>query len=258
MGNPAENEKEIAVKTGALYAYIWDQFNRIQWTQFSDDHFMKWSPLPDSNIFKEKIVLDAGCGSGRACRSMLFQGAKKVVGIDMGKGCISNTNERNKDFSGRLEVKLASVLDVPYPDNTFDIVHCDEVLHHTTNPKKGFSELVRVLKPGGKIIIAVYGRGGFMNFAIYSARLFRRLIPLKWTFYLCKLISKNPVVWYSILDCMYVPIRENYYEHEIRRWFEDYNFDNIIRMDSAWGPYAYGRWMKGDGYIKFIADKRSN
>ncbi|HID30088.1 MAG TPA: class I SAM-dependent methyltransferase, partial [Desulfobacterales bacterium] len=165
--NRMDRDTEIALETGELYAFIWDQFDKSQWEQFSDDHFFRWSPLPadmgENNSFKGKVCLDAGCGSGRAVRSMLLAGAAKVCANDVGEGCVRNTRERNRDHSERLEVRLASVLDLPYADATFDLVHCDGVLHHTTNPQKGFSELVRVLNPGGKIVIAVYGRGGLMN-----------------------------------------------------------------------------------------------
>jgi len=255
-GRNSDTDTRIAIQTGALYASIWDQFDAAQWEQFSDDHFHKWSPLPvEQDFFRDKVCLDAGCGSGRAVRSMLLQSARKVCAIDMGEGCIRNTTERNAEFRNRLEARLASVLEIPYPDATFDFVHCDGVLHHTTDPRKGFSELVRVLKPGGKIVVAVYGRGGLMNVAIYTARLFRFLIPRRLMFRACRLLSHNPVTWYAVMDCMYVPIRKNYRAVEIRRWFEQAGLVDIQRMDSTWGPYAKGRWMRGEGYIKFLARK---
>lgn len=248
--------KTAAIETGELYAYIWDQFDQYAWERFSDDHFIKWSPLPVGNDFlKDKVCLDAGCGSGRAVRSMVLSGARRVYGIDTGSGCIRNAIERNKEFSDKVEVKLASVVEIPYPKDFFDFVYCDGVLHHTTDPEKGFAELVRVLKPGGTIVIAVYGRGGLMNFAIYSSRIFRYIVPRRLTFTLCKLFSKNPVTWYAIMDCMYVPIRKNYYEREIHKWFEGEFLLDIKRLDSGWGPYAYGRWMRGEGYIKFMGQK---
>jgi ubiquinone/menaquinone biosynthesis C-methylase UbiE len=254
MVKPMHSDKQIATNTGALYASIWDQFDRSQWEQFSDDHFRKWSPLPvDNDFFQGKQVLDAGCGSGRAVRSMLLSGAAKVCAIDVGEGCIRNTTERNADFADRLDARVATVLDIPFPDATFDVVHCDGVLMITTDPQKGFSELVRVLKPGGTLIIAVYGKGGLMNFAIYSARFFRHIIPQRFTFWACKRLSKNPVIWYAIMDCMYVPIRKNYYASEIHGWLTAAGLTDIVRLDSSWGPYGMGTWMKGEGYIKFIA-----
>lgn len=250
------NPTEIAVRTGALYAFIWDKFDTAEWKQFSENHFKTWSPLPlPEDFFQGKVCLDAGCGSGRAVHSLLEAGAAHVHAIDMGEGCVRNTRERNAAFADRLTVQQASVLAIPYPDATFDVVHCDGVLHHTTDPEGGFRELVRVLRPGGTLITAVYGRGGLMNFAIYTARLFRKVVPQSWTFALCKVLSKDPVFWYAIMDCMYVPIRENYYASEISTWHDQAGLVEYQRLDSSWGPYGMGRWMAGDGYIKFLAKK---
>lgn len=246
----------IASETGALYASIWDRFSREGWERFSDDHFGKWSSLPvPDGFFRDKLCLDAGCGSGRFVRSMILSGARKVCAIDVGEGCIRSTMERNVAHADRLEARQASVLEIPYPDDTFDFVHCDGVLHHTTGPERGFGELIRVTRPGGKVMIAVYGRGGLMNLAIYAARLFRGILPRALTFALCRLFSRNPVTWYAVMDCMYVPIRKNYRAEEVRAWFERAGMRDVVRLDSAWGPYRYGRWMKGEGYLKFLATK---
>ena len=254
-----EQEKQVAVETGALYASIWDEFDEGQWEKFSDDMFFKWMHLPlNRDFFEGKLCLDAGSGSGRATHSMLALGADRVCSIDAGEGCVRNTLERNREFADRLEVKLASVLEIPYPDESFDFVFCDGVLHHTTGPERGFSELVRVLKPGGEIVMGVYGRGGLMNFGIYFARCFRHIIPKKLTLAVCKLLSRNPVFWYTIIDPMYVPIRENYYEREVREWFTRHGLENVVRTDSTYGPYAYGRWMKGEGFLRFMAEKSKN
>ena len=96
-----------------------------------------------------------------------------------------------------------------------------------------------------------------MNFGIYFARCFRHLIPKSFTLGVCKLLSRNPLFWYAVIDPMYVPIRENYYECDVRPWFEKHRLENVLRTDSTFGPYAYGRWMKGEGFLRFIAVPQS-
>lgn len=114
----------------------------------------------DLDWFRDKVCLDAGCGGGRFVVALAKLGAKEVVGIDISKEAVKAANqrfaERNLEFAKAVE---ASVLEIPFPDYYFDYVVCSGVIHHTPDPYKGFLELVRVLKPGGKIFLSVYGKG---------------------------------------------------------------------------------------------------
>ena len=94
------------------------------------------------DIFKDKVVLDMGCGSGRYSIAIKRLGAQKVVGIDLGEG-------KKISFPG-VEYLQASALELPFPDNSFDFVFCNGVLHHTTNPLQGIREMYRVMKLGGQ------------------------------------------------------------------------------------------------------------
>ena len=58
--------------------------------------------------------------------------------------------------SGGYEVEQGSVLDLPYASNTFDFVVARLIFHHLSDPMRAINELVRVLKPGGKLVIADY------------------------------------------------------------------------------------------------------
>jgi len=250
------SEGDVALATGSLYASIWDEFEKEEWERFADGLFRRWSPLPvDEGFFDGKRCLDAGCGSGRAVRSILQSGAARVCAIDAGEGCIRNTVERNREYADRLETTVASVLHIPYPTGCFDVAHCDGVLHHTTRPRTGFSELVRVLKPGGTLIVGVLGRGGFLNAAISFARVFRHLIPKPFTARLCRWLIRDRMLWYAVIDAMYVPVRHTYSKAAILQWFSDAGMTNVVRVPMKWGPYALGRWMSGEGYLKYMATK---
>ena len=63
---------------------------------------------------------------------MLKNGAASVSAVDIDTN-LTSTTEKWADFYGykNIEVKLASALNIPYPDNTFDFVWCNGVLHKT-------------------------------------------------------------------------------------------------------------------------------
>jgi ubiquinone/menaquinone biosynthesis C-methylase UbiE len=97
---------------------------------------------------KGKKILDVGCGKGRYSYWFIKYGAD-VFGIDPVAEFLKIAC-RNVD---RAKFCAASALDLPFRDNSFDYVCCIEALQHISNTQKAISEMSRVLKSGGKIII---------------------------------------------------------------------------------------------------------
>jgi ubiquinone/menaquinone biosynthesis C-methylase UbiE len=83
-------------------------------------------------------ILDVGCGTGFI--SQLYPNFD-ITGIDISDGML----EKNPFIW-----KKAPVEEIPFPDETFDVVVCRSLLHHLDNPDIGLKEMVRVLKHGGK------------------------------------------------------------------------------------------------------------
>jgi predicted TPR repeat methyltransferase len=104
----------------------------------------------DLDSLKGKEVLDAGCGGGRYTVAWRLLGAKRAVGIDLSSIGVEDARLRvaEADISG-VEFEEGSVLEVPFRDDSFDIVFSNGVLHHTVDWKAGVAELVRVLRKGG-------------------------------------------------------------------------------------------------------------
>jgi SAM-dependent methyltransferase len=104
-------------------------------------------------------VLDAGCGSGRhLCEAFRTPGVD-VAGIDLNwidlgkaKGFLSLLSREKK---GNWSIAHADVVKIPYADRSFDVVVCSEVLEHIADNKAAVKELVRVLKPGGDLVVTV-------------------------------------------------------------------------------------------------------
>jgi ubiquinone/menaquinone biosynthesis C-methylase UbiE len=100
----------------------------------------------------EMRVAEIGCGPGRG--TMFLVRRAKVTALDISNESLKLAYAR---APGAAFVR-GSALSLPFPDGDFDVVVCDGVIHHTPDAKRGFSELVRVLKPGGALYLGVYNR----------------------------------------------------------------------------------------------------
>jgi len=105
------------------------------------------------NVGIGTILLDVGCGTGMAAQIAAQRGAK-VSGIDASAPSIAIAQERTPqgDFHvGEME-------DLPFADQTFDIVTGFNSFQYAANPVNALKEARRVAKPGAKILIAVWGK----------------------------------------------------------------------------------------------------
>ena len=112
------------------------------------------SPLT-LDSFREKFILEAGCGSGRNLIMAAKAGAKEVIGIDI-SGSVKIAYEKTKDYPN-IHIIQADILKLSFKA-IFDIIFSVGVLHHLPNPEKGFLELVNYLKNGGIMAISVYSK----------------------------------------------------------------------------------------------------
>lgn len=95
---------------------------------------------------KEAIALDVCCGSGVVGASFKHK-VKKVIGLDLTPEMVALSKTRLD------EVHQGNVYNIPFPDNSFDLVCTREVLHLLPYPENPVSEIFRVLKPGGKFVV---------------------------------------------------------------------------------------------------------
>jgi ubiquinone/menaquinone biosynthesis C-methylase UbiE len=108
-------------------------------------------------IPSDAIVLDVGCGGGGAVK-ILAQAARrgKVTGVDYAEDVLPTARRVNRALvkQGRVEIKQGSVSDLPFPDDTFDLVTAFETTMFWPSPVDDLREVRRVLKPGGTLLIA--------------------------------------------------------------------------------------------------------
>ena len=91
-------------------------------------------------------LLDAGCGCAWSSY-LLAEAGYRVSGIDL------NPDAFEPPAHANLSLSFGSILDLPFPDVSFDIVTTYQCLEHVPDPRHGLEELGRVLKPGGLVIV---------------------------------------------------------------------------------------------------------
>ncbi len=189
----------------------------------------------DKSFFKDKNILDCGFGgTGWAVELFVQSGAKSVTGVDLNEKWVTRIGDRLKKYNHPdLKLMQGTVLELPFENNHFDYVHSHGVMHHTTDWKKGVSEMARVLKPGGTLYLMLYGKfapvGKFIHF---SYRTFGKIIPYKATAWFVKKTGIYRDHEISLLDAMYVPIEEHLSEKEIREHLESLGLNNFKAFES--------------------------
>lgn len=100
-----------------------------------------------------KHILDIGCGLGGLDQVLLTLGASKVTGVDVAPAIVERGQERIRraGLNNRIEIKLVEPGPLPFPDASFDIVFGKDAWLHIPDKAAHFSEVLRVLKPGGRI-----------------------------------------------------------------------------------------------------------
>ncbi len=108
-----------------------------------------------NEIFEGKNVLDIGCGAAGKSLFFLKMGAKHVTGVDIVKSYESEANELAKKlgYGDRFDFVCASADALPYEDNSFDTIIMNDAMEHVSEPESVLDEIMRVVKPDGKIYI---------------------------------------------------------------------------------------------------------
>ena len=106
------------------------------------------------NIDKDYTVLDLGCGGGRNIEYFLTK-ADKVYGLDHSNTSVKMASEKNKKAidTGRCKILLGDVKNLPFEDESIDIVTAFETIYFWNDIERCFKEIYRVLKKEGQFLI---------------------------------------------------------------------------------------------------------
>ena len=190
----------------------------------------------DDEIPMGSNILEAGCGTGQMS-IILSRYARQIYGIDLSKGSLIEA----KQFINSNDIKSVhlfrmNIFKLFFEENTFDVIISNGVLHHTYNPKLAFSKLVRVLKPGGIIVIGLYHRYGriiqkirqslIKNFGDSFKFLDKRFRE--------KISNKKKYAWF--LDQYKNPSETTHTYLEVLNWFKVENIEFLSSIPFDFNP----------------------
>ncbi len=105
-----------------------------------------------------EAVLDVGCGTGTLLLGVARQigTTGRVVGVDPSQEQLAHARAKAARRGLSIEFQIGVIEQLPFPDQTFDVVFSTLMMHHLPAPLKrqGLLEIARVLKPGGRLVIA--------------------------------------------------------------------------------------------------------
>lgn len=139
--------KDTVRKQYNKLAYIYD----LRWKNYINNtlSFLKdWA-----EILPNETVLDIACGTGEFERLLLNEYSKqKIVGVDISENMLAIAKQKCAAFP-QVSFHQASAENLPFADNTFDVIVSASSFHYFDNPIGVLTEMRRVLKPDGKVII---------------------------------------------------------------------------------------------------------
>ena len=99
-------------------------------------------------------ILDAGCGTGTNVHALskLVGPEGKIIGIDNSEAMLAIA--RTKESADNVEYQNKSIEQMDFPDNHFDGVVCTQVLGYIADPEKAIKEMLRVVRPSGRVFIS--------------------------------------------------------------------------------------------------------
>jgi ubiquinone/menaquinone biosynthesis C-methylase UbiE len=134
--------------------------------RYSDNGMAFDELLRQQGGWTDKVILDYGCGLGKWAVYYALTGAKKVMGFDLAESGIRRGSDlvRRQGLADKVSLSVMDATNLGYPDNTFEMVIGQGVLHHVIKYPGIFEELYRVMKPGAK----AYFHEGLADFPLFD------------------------------------------------------------------------------------------
>ncbi len=181
-------------------------------------------------------VLDVGCGTGQLV-NFLSSSGRFVVGCDLSLNSLSKGMAfRNRSALESATFVQSDLFHLPFRDESFHVVLCNGVLHHTPNPAEGFRKVCAMVKPGGFIVVGLYNRfaRSVHNLRRACVSAFRLSADRVKGLFVRRPHGEKKFIWF--MDQYQHPLESSHTVDEVLTWFDQNQIrfvNSIPSMTSA-------------------------
>jgi SAM-dependent methyltransferase len=225
------------VRTASAFGYEWTHYTEL--TDQYRQEFLEWIDPVEPEFFRDKVILDAGCGKGRHAELSARFGARQVMAVDLSdavEAAYANTRQLPN-----VHVIQADIYALPFL-RPFDYAYSIGVLHHLPDPAKGFASVSSHLKPGGRVSGWVYGAegNGWIARFIDPLRIHFTSRAPKWITRAVSMLFALPL--YAALKLVYAPVhRRGWAGLRKRLFYSDYlcAISNYSFAENYWNVFDH-------------------
>ena len=124
------------------------------------DHVWRYKAINELKEIKPKKILDLATGTGDFAIASLRLNPEQVIGMDISAGMleVGKTKMLKKNYNHIIDMRLGDSENLPFEDNYFDALTVGFGVRNYENLEKGLSEMLRVVRPGGKLVILEFSK----------------------------------------------------------------------------------------------------
>lgn len=172
----------------AKKAQVARMFDSISWRYDFLNHFLSvgvdiyWRrrAIRELKALKPKLILDVATGTGDFAIQALSLNPDKVIGVDISDGMMQLGRQKieAKGLTKKIELRRGDSENLPFEENKFDAVIVAFGVRNFENLEKGLAEMLRVLRPGGKVVVLEFSKPSRFPFRQFYGLYFKYVVPV--------------------------------------------------------------------------------
>jgi len=178
-----------------------------------------------------QTILDLAAGTGSSSVVFAKEGVK-VIASDFSEGMLAVGRKRHPE----LEFVYADATKLPFKDASFDAVTISFGLRNVNEPKTALKEMLRVLKPGGKVVICEFSQVGIPVIRLFYSFYLKKVLPR-----LSSLLASNQGAYEYLAESIMAWPKQT----KLVQWLTDAGFVDVSYQNLSFGVVAIHSAKKG-------------